>query len=132
MQGETIEGTSRQIRLLKCYSNTDDAITVSDLEAMYPLIGRQCGDFPAEGVYHQGDTCVYIDTPSITFGADTAKRACAHALSVQVEPERMWVAALEREKKRARRYLVKEIQELEGRCDPPLGPCFVYRADGLR
>lgn len=120
MEGQTIAGDDCQFRALKCGTNTAGEFIIEDFSSMYPLVETQCGDFPAGGVYRSGDACIYIDTPNNTFGPDTKKRTAV------LEP--VPVPALEeREKRQARRDLVKESRDLvERQCDPPDEPCYTY------
>lgn len=136
MQGQTFAGSNCQFRALKCGSSGPAHEFDIDFSSMFPGVDRQCGRFPAGGVYRSGDACIYVDTPNNTFGP----RPPATMTTGRDDPDAdlpgpVSVAALERvrmlelgrETKRARRDLVRESLEppLRGRqCDPPAGPCY--------
>lgn len=130
MEGQTIKGNDCQFRALKCGDGTAGEFTLEDFSSMYPLVDRQCGEYPAGGVYRSGDACIYIDTPNNTFGGTTQRAAAAAAAAADLEPVPVPAPGKEKEVKRqARRDLVGEAQALgleERQCDPPDEACYTY------
>lgn len=122
-EGSTFKGDKCQIRVLRCGGPTDQTFDVKDVSAMYGLVKNECGEYPAGGSYRSGDACVVVDTPGNPL---KMKRTPTPTPAPAPAPNPKLIIPSERKAKEIRRSLVAEAKELDGRCDPPPGPCYTY------